>query len=291
MITTIYQLNEQQLKDLEQLKALCKKVDGSIPNLFTHILVQRRTLPASVMFYEQGQLIGFLSVFFFYDDAVEIAMLVHPLARRKGIARQMMHNVISLIQTHSFSTLIFSSPSSLNNHWLPALGFSYQHSEFYMERDDLNPLLDSNKTLTFREANIKDLPTLCALDDACFPKKDSKPVERFQQLLDDRNYQIFIALLNNQPVGKAHLRWESNGATISDITILPTLQGKGLGTELITFCINFALSEGKPHLNLDVETHNQRALNLYTRLGFMVQNACDYWAIGINQIQSSFLAK
>lgn len=286
MINTLYQLNEQHLKDLEQLKAICKTVDGSIPNLFTHILSQRRTLPASVMIYDQNHLIGFLSVFFFYDDAVEIGLLVHPSARKRGIAKQLIQTILPLVQTHNFHTLIFSSPQNLNTHWLTALGFSYQHSEFYMERNELSPLLDYNNTLTFREATIKDLPMLCAIDDACFPKKESKPMDRFQQLLDDRNYQIFVAYHNNQPIGKAHIRWESQGATLSDISILPKLQGKGFGTVLIAFCINYALSEGKSLLSLDVETHNQRALNLYTRLGFLVQNACDYWTIEMTQLQS-----
>jgi len=159
------------------------------------------------------------------------------------------------------------------------------HSEYYMERDDLNPLLDCNQTLTFREASIQDITVLCAIDDACFPKTQGKSTERFQQIFDDRNYQVFMAYQNNQPIGKAHLRWENQGVTLSDIAVLPKLQGKGFGSALISHCINYALSEGKPNVNLDVETHNQRALNLYTRLGFHVQNACDYWSIELNKLQ------
>lgn len=283
MIKNTNQLNELHLKDLEQLKTQCKTVDGSVPNLYPHILAQQRAFPANILYYENQQLMGFLSVFFFYDDAVEVALLVHPSVRRRGIAKQLVEAILPLIQTHHFRKLIFSCPSHLNNHWLPSMGFSYLHSEYYMERDDLNPLLDYNKSLTFREANVKDIPILCTIDEACFPKKDTKPSDRFQQLLDDRTYELMMVFQNHHPIGKAHLRWETHGATLSDIAIVPALQGKGLGTALITHCINYALSEGKPHLSLDVETHNQRALNLYTRLGFLIQNACDYWTVGINQ--------
>jgi len=285
MIKNYHYLNEQQLVELNQLKTLCKKIDGSTPNLYPHILANNRTFPVNYLYYEEEELVGFLSVFFFYDNAVEFAVLVHPDSRRHGIAQQLIQEAIPIVQMNGFDTVIFSSPYQLNTNWLQAQGFTKLHSEYYMERDDLNPLLEYNETLTFHEATVKDIDILCALDEVCFPKKESKPIERFQQLFTDRNYQIFVVYQNNQPIGKAHLRWEKRGATISDISILPILQGKGYGTALIAHCINYALSEGKPHLNLDVETHNKRALNLYVRLGFIVQNACDYWSIALDQLR------
>ncbi|MCL9684480.1 GNAT family N-acetyltransferase [Legionella maioricensis] len=284
MLNNTNQLDAEQLEQLETLRAICKKTDGSTPNLYTHILSQPRTFPASLLYYEQQQLIGFLGAYFFYADAVEVSVLVHPLHRRRGIARQLIQKILPLIQSQDFEKLIFSSPAQLNNEWLFSHGFSYQHSEYYMERDDLNPLLDYKQSLTFRTATIDDLSLLHSLDEECFPDKQSDSFERFQHIIDGREYQVILAYQDNSLIGKAHLRWLPHGATLSDIAIVPTKQGQGLGTLLITHCINLALSEGKPHLNLDVETHNERALKLYTRLGFLTKNACDYWAIDIAQL-------
>ncbi|RUR20718.1 GNAT family N-acetyltransferase [Legionella sp. km535] len=285
MITNLNQLNQHQLKELEGLMAICKKSDGSIPNTYIHILSQVRTLPASSLYYEKEELIGFLSAYFFYEDAVEIALMVKPSERKRGIARQLIESIIPIIEYHEFQRLIFSSPSHLNDPWLLEKGFTYLHSEYYMEREELNPLLDTNKSLTFRKADMNDIPVLSAIDKACFPKHYVESVERFQHIIEGREYQIIIAIKNNKPIGKAHIRWQENGATLSDIAILPAYQGKGLGTSLITYCINQALIEGKPLLNLDVETHNLKALNLYSRLGFLIQNACDYWEINLKQLQ------
>lgn len=58
----------------------------------------------------------------------------------------MLHNILPLVKEQGFFKLIFSSPSHLNDQWLPSLGFTYMHSEYYMERHDLNPLLDYKKT-------------------------------------------------------------------------------------------------------------------------------------------------
>lgn len=65
MLSNTNQLNEDQLNDLEQLKNVCKKKDGSVPNLYTHLLTQKRNLPTILMHYDKHHLVGFLSVFFF----------------------------------------------------------------------------------------------------------------------------------------------------------------------------------------------------------------------------------
>nr|WP_278030603.1 GNAT family N-acetyltransferase [Legionella wadsworthii] len=291
MLSTTNQLNNEQLAELEQLKIACKKNDGSIPNFYTHLLVQKRTLPTILMYYDKQRLVGFLSVFFFYEDAVEVSLLVHPKYRRKGIAKKLLRNILPLVKEQGFYKLIFSNPANLNTQWLTGLGFSFLHSEYYMERNDLAPLLDYKKNLTFRTAVENDIPLLCILDEACFFKNHDELVPRFEHILSDRTYEIILAFEDNHLVGKAHLRWENHGATLSDIAVMPNRQGKGLGTALISHCINYALSEGKPELNLDVETHNQKALNLYTRLGFLTQNSCDYWEVDLNELQRRVVAK
>jgi ribosomal protein S18 acetylase RimI-like enzyme len=284
MFKSTNQLTEAQLNDLEQLRIRCKKIDGSTPNLYTHILAKPRALPASLMCYEKNRLVGFLSAFFFYDDAVEIALLVEPKFRKRGIAKQLLSFIIPLIQSHGLINLIFSSPSHLNDTWLPALGLSSTHSEYYMERNALIPIRDVNQDLVIRKANLDDITLLGALDEACFPKKTNEFIDRFRNLLEDKNYLIFLGFQNDCPIGKAHMRWDKKGATLSDIAIFPEVQGKGYGTTLIAHCTNLALSKRKPQVCLDVETHNERALHLYTRLGFFVQNACDYWTISVNEL-------
>jgi ribosomal protein S18 acetylase RimI-like enzyme len=284
MIISTDQLNEIQIKELEELLAVCKKTDGSTPNVYIHILTQARILPSSLLYYDKQQLIGFLSAYFFYDDAVEVGLLVQPSSRRQGIAKELIQTIKPLIEYQNLQKIIFSCPSHLNDQWLLTKGFSYLHSEFYMERDNKNPVLEYNKTLTFRTATMSDILTLCALDEVCFPNHHGNLIERFQHVLNAREHQVLVALKDNKPIGKAHLRWQDTDTTLSDIAILPAEQGKGYGTALIAHCINLALTEGKPFLNLDVETHNLKALELYTRLGFTIQNACDYWTINLDQL-------
>jgi ribosomal protein S18 acetylase RimI-like enzyme len=284
MILSLHQINEQQLEQLNQLALICKKTDKSTPNLYTHILTQHRTYPACLLYYEKEVLVGFLSTFFFYEDAVEISLMIHPQYRHKGIAKNLLNLIAPLVESQSYDRVIVSSPAQLNSPWFKHKGLSYSHSEYYMERDYLNPVLEYNKRIKIRHATIDDAPMLHAIDEQCFPTKSSALMQRLEQLLGNRDYEVMIALFEGIVVGKAHIRWQANGATFSDIAILPAHQGNGLGTSLIAQCINYALSMGKPNLNLDVETHNTVALNLYTRLGFVMQNACEFWSFPLSVI-------
>ena len=284
MIYTSNLLNERQLADLRHLSKECKQSDDSTPNLYFYLLEQPRALPANVTYYDLDRLVGFLSVYFFYDDAVEVGLLIHPSYRRKGIAKQLLQTIKPLLEVNHIAKLIFNNPSQKNSKWLKTLGFQYQHSEYHMTRSDLSPILMSQHALKFRTANTGDILDLCALDEACFPRKQPESIERFQNLLADRKYKVIVTLLDEVIIGKAHVRWDEKEVTFSDIAILPQYQGKGYGSTLIAHCINLALSEGKTMMNLDVETHNQKALELYKKLGFFTNNSCDYWNIPFKQL-------
>lgn len=285
MIYDTHQLNEQQLNELKQLIQNCKKKDESTPCLYPYILIQQRAFPASLLYYQQEQLVAFLSVYFFYDDAVEIGLLVDPAYRQKGFAKGLLSTIIPLIEFQNYSKLIFSVPSKANNQHFLQKGYLYSHSEYRMQRSELQPILEYKQHLNFRLAIVDDISALCTLDELCFPKQQGDLIDRFMYLLNYREYKIILAFHENTLIGKAHIRWEENGATFSDIAVAPEYQGKGYGSSLISYCINHALEEGKPLLHLDVETHNNRALNLYTRLGFSVENACDFWTIELSQLK------
>jgi len=279
-------LSSEQLNQLNQLITNCQKKDETVPNLYPHILTASRPFPMNGLIYQNDYLIGFISCYFFYKDSCEVGLLIAPSARRKGHARNLLKRLVPIIHTQNIKNLIFSSPHQLNDEWLPSKGLHFKSSEYHMVREELHPVFITEKQLSFKKADLNHIADLCSIDEACFPKEHSEMKSRFQGLLQDRNYQLILAIYQNKIMGKAHIRWHKKKATFSDIGILPPLQGRGFGQALLAYCINYALSEGKFKLDLDVETRNINALKLYTRLGFNVSNACDYWTIAIDKIKN-----
>ena len=82
---------------------------------------------------------------------------------------------------------------------------------------------------------------------------------------------LFIALLNNNPIGLAcsvtHSRTSQDGH-IYQMWISPKARGLGIGHQLLTHIINWAKNEKLKRLSLAVTTTNIVALKLYQALGF-----------------------
>jgi len=284
------QLNDHQLKDVEQLAAQCQASDNGLPTIYYHLLRQKRDNDSNVLYYENNQLLGFLSVYFFYTDACEVSLIIHPEHRRHGIASKLLANIIPLLHAKKISRLIFSSTSvspESQPKGIMADGFVYEQSEFHMVRNSFEPVIIGSPVLSIREAEATDLENLCTIDAACFPNQQTSMHERFNYLLDDRNYTILIAFHKDKAVGKAHLRWQAGCCLFSDIAILPKFQGKGLGSELLAFCINHSLSAGESKIILDVETNHLNALNLYLRQGFKTTTLYNFWSISLAKLEKS----
>lgn len=278
MLLCSHQLTDVQSRDLDNLSAHCRDADKGLPALYPHILKQKRDSDNNIFYYQNERLLGFMSVFFFYENACELSLMVDPAFRRQGIALALLKQVLPLLHARRMKNLIFSTPFPLENAWFPKLDFTYRQTEYYMERQSFAPVLISSPKISLRKASIYDVELLCMIDCASFAGQFSLP-ERFYTLMGDEDYVIYLVFKDNQPVGKAHIRWQADTALFSDIAILPLFQRKGLGSELLSHCINIALTHGKIKMALDVETTNQKALNLYLRHGFKIVKTHNFWEI------------
>ena len=283
-LTRHHQLDQKQMLDLDALCIDCKNTDKNIVAIYKHLLSQNRLFPCNLLYYQEEKLVGFLSTFFFYEDACEIAIMVAPAWRRQGIATYMLNDILPRIDSQQIKKLIFSVPAELNNHRLPLQGFCYQSSEYQMLRQLPDPLLITNKELLVRPAVLADIPTLCVIDATCFTTPQPNMARRLEQLLHDSSYTLFVAEKEGEIIGKAHISWQQDSARLTDIAILPLFQRFGCGSALIAHCINYCLTTNHANIHLDVEVNNQDALRLYLRLGFIVDNAYDFWSIPIEMI-------
>lgn len=286
MLIHTNQLDQEQLTAFDVLCASCNHFDGNLVATYRHLLSTDRGRPSNILCYQQPtslpsqkNMAGFLGAFFFYEDACEIALMVAPEFRRQGIASNLFNAILPLIQAEGIRRFIFSAPHELHHNELAARGFHYQGSEFQMRRSDRNRVVIQPSSTHVRVATDRDIPTLCAIDKACFPKHRIDMPERVHSLLHDPNHCLFVVNENNKVLGKAHLQWQPDGARLSDIAVIPSAQKRGLGTALLAHCINHALTVNKQNIVLDVETSNKQALQLYTHLGFSIINAHDYWRI------------
>jgi ribosomal protein S18 acetylase RimI-like enzyme len=277
IITRLQALTTLQLYEVDKLHKDCKQADGNAIAIYRHLIEKRHPIACNVLCYQDKRLLGYLRTYFFYADACEVALMVAPEHRRQGIASRLFQEILPVMIQENIVSLIFSTPHEANSAWLSHLNFTYRNSEYQMQYDRNQPVKVLIKSALIRPANIADIPILCAIDDTCFPNKKPDPEALFLSLLRTPNCDLFVLEQNGEVIGKAHIFTESDRVRLTDIGILPAARGQGFGATLIKHCINHALVRNKTKIFLDVETTNERALSLYTKLGFIITNTQDYW--------------
>lgn len=284
MITCTSHLSSTQLTDLHKLAGDVAQQDGYTPSLYIHLLEKKRDCEGSVLFYENNELVGFLAAFFFYEHACEVAMMVSPKYRRQKISIQMLKTILPLLKEREMNQIIFSMVADLNRTWIQDLGCTFRQSDYHMDRFNFNPILIASPQLTIRQAQFQDVATLAEIEANCFEEIHSEPFVRYANLVYDPDYTILLALYNQLPVGKAHIRWEAQHAQFFDIGILPNYRGRGFGSELVAFCINESLRKGKSKQSLDVISTNQSAIAIYKKLGFKTTMHHEYWQVNLPKL-------
>lgn len=277
-----HQLSEEQIVALDALVAACEKCDEGKPAYYRHLLVEKREA-LNILYYEKQQLLGCLTVFYFYDQACEISLLVHPNYRRQHIATQLLREILPELLRKQYENVIFSCAKS-QFLWLKTLGLKEEESEYNMIRYAHTLLPPHSDHLDISFAHSKDIPLLFSIDKACFTEPKPRSLVQFMQWLQRPDYKIIIAEYRQQIIGKAHIRIITpQQATLSDIAILPAFQKRGFGSELLNKTIRqvyTSLEATQPQLTLTVSTHNSsNALKLYLDHGFEITSQCDYWSI------------
>jgi GNAT superfamily N-acetyltransferase len=279
-------LTDQQQKALNTLLMQCKQADLNTIPTYPHLLRKKRPLPGNLLYFQNNKLLGFLAAFFFYNEACEITLMVSKPFRRQKIATLMLKALIPLLESQRITNVIFSTPTCCNGDWLEKLGMVYKGSEYQMQCTHIiSPPINYDK-FCVRMATHQDWASLSAINEACFPTKRPGENPDFQLLLKNKEYQLFIIEQKGKIVGKLHMQRLENTVRFTDIGILPIQQNQGIGSYLLVSCMSYVQKTYGLPITLDVETSNRKALNLYLRQGFEMNNAYDFWIMPFKTLQT-----
>jgi ribosomal protein S18 acetylase RimI-like enzyme len=89
--------------------------------------------------------------------------------------------------------------------------------------------------------------------------------------------RYIIARLDGAPIGALNLQLDEKGSGIYGFGVLPAQRGRGYGRQILARTIEYALAEGRRPIILEVAPENERALGLYTSVGFRQTHRYDYY--------------
>lgn len=286
-ITKSSRLYKNELASIKKLHDLSSAQDKFKPKFYWNILQDRQTQEFNdFLYYIDGNLVGYLALFTFKPDEAELSAMVHPKYRRQQIFKNLLDEAaLELNKRRIKSILVISQPHSSFADYLQQRGATYCYS--HVEMTALNPPLE--KTLPEVElklTNNDDLMTLAKIGAACFNTPFLEVLQRFVENSRDRNRRAWLLILNNEFIGKIHVRFEdTKTAFIHDLCIIPEKRGQNYAMAMILKTMNMLKSEGYKNFTLDVECHNEGALKLYEQCGYVTTSSYDFWKLDVNHIK------
>lgn len=160
--------------------------------------------------------------------------------------------------------------------WLRAslleCGFDHLDAVRFYERKSPS-VADVPQTAALGPAQPSDLPKLAEVDAAAFETLWHMGASELEHL--HRDCRIEIAQIAHETVGYSALRLISDGsprgfssAQVVRLAVQPSVQGRGVGRQLLVACLSYAHQIGIDRVFLNTQESNMPSQNLYTSLKF-----------------------
>jgi RimJ/RimL family protein N-acetyltransferase len=98
------------------------------------------------------------------------------------------------------------------------------------------------------------------------PVNRDRVLEKWRRQMSDPREAYFVAEVGGRIVGTATLRWV--GASEVGMLVASDMRGRGIGSALLTACLEWARAHRVHKIELKVWPHNAAAIALYESFGF-----------------------
>lgn len=280
-------LTKTELTDIQWLADLCNSYGGLDLKLNWSSLQERSPTELNdFLYYENGTLIGYLALFSFNSQEAEISGMVAPTQRRKGIFTALFRAAREECQRRQFPTLLFivEHTSQSGKAFVESLGVRYDHSEYKMVLEEPRIPSAFDERLHFRRAVGEDAPLMAHITARSFDMAEGEVDWYFQHVMDGSSRRCYVAFLDEEPVGKLDVAFESDEVAIYGFGVLPEYRRRGYGRQILARTIQEIRASGQWRIWLEVATENEQALSLYQSCGFKVTVSYDYYCLDTHTI-------
>lgn len=230
--------------------------------------------------YDGDTLVGYLMLFPYLPNEYEVNALVHPDYRKRGVFTALLQTAKEDANANGCEafTFVIDRKSKSGKAVVDHLGAAYQFSEYNLVLKKAELFLKPNE-VTLREATDADRPTIIETLSEAF----GDPIdvtENIYSQIDTPERVTYIGEVEGRPVGviRALLTGE-DAASIHAFGVRASNQGQGYGTKMLKQMVQQLFRMGRTKLELDVETENKAALEIYKRAGFAENGGYEFYLL------------
>jgi ribosomal protein S18 acetylase RimI-like enzyme len=281
MIQLARGLSDGDLRALAELERRVLEVDGGRLKLEWGVLRARAGDDVEdLLWWDDDRLSGFLGLYAFGEPTVEIAGMVDPSARRRGIATELFEAALPICRArrHERALLVTPRGSVAGREFALSRGAVLEHSEHALVLLDAPTDGPADPRLTLRTATLADVSDLTRLLDAAFGGPSSDLAAR----LAEDSSRTLVVELQGAAVGTVRVTRDQDTCGIYGLAVDPAWQGRGIGRDVLRRVCRELRDEGIRRIGLEVAVENDHALRLYSSLGFTQTTTEDYYELPLN---------
>lgn len=270
-------MKETNMLELLRLQDYCESHEDIELKLNWETLKSRDIEEAMDYFhYEGNRLVGFLGIYYFGEE-YEICGMVHPEFRKRGIFSRLFQKAITSISQGT--PVLINAPrySQSAKAWLKHCSCEYMFSEYQMKwRADHLVATSEVNNVTLRGAQEQDIPFLMEVDEEAFGFQHLDLNGYKKSVLENQDHCTYIVENQFEQVGKIQVLRMHEDSYIYGFAIMPKHQGNGYGKAALLQTVQNEQNHGRD-IYLEVALHNQQALSMYERCGFVSYQTQDYY--------------
>lgn len=283
MIRATNQLTEKERKAAKALIASCQAYDQTFREPYlSNMLNFDPNMPAFFLYYQEGELLGLLTVYA-DDEDVEVSILVDPSHRRQGVGRAMYRSfekemVAYPIRSVTFQTerVFLDRHPDLASHWGVV---EDEETETWLGRDKTPYALDSRSDVKVLLADLAYVKEIAQLHHQAFsdPEETLDVSRRYiTEALKDSDGLLYILLKEAQVIGVCTVDLSGNSNYLYGLAIAEAYRGQGYGSYLAKSVVNQLIAQNDKAFQIAVEDSNIEAKRLYENIGFVKQTQVVY---------------
>jgi ribosomal protein S18 acetylase RimI-like enzyme len=275
-------LSPGDFRALAELEMRVLDVDGGRLKLEWGVLRARAGRDIEdLLWWEGDRLVGFIGLYAFGAPTVEIAGMVDPSARRRGIATELFEAALPICRECGYQRALLVTPrrSVAGRAFALSRGAVLEHSEHALVLLDAPIDGPADLQIALRTATLADAADLSRLLDAAFGEPSSDVLDR----LAEDSSRTLVVELRGSPVGTVRVTRDQDSCGIYGFAVDPAWQGRGIGRDVLRRVCRELRDEGVQHIGLEVAVDNDHALGLYSSLGFTHITTEDYYELPLGQ--------
>ncbi|MCU1593099.1 MAG: GCN5-related N-acetyltransferase [Frankiales bacterium] len=277
MLTPASGLTSTALQAIVDLEQRVVAHDGGRLKLEHGVLAERSGDEVEdLLWWDGDRLVGFLGSYAFGPPDLELAGMVDPSHRRRGIGSELLSEGLRLSARRGYARALLVATSAGRDFAL-AKGGVLSHSEHFLVLGETPVGAPVEPAVTCRQAELSDVEEIEALLTRAF----GQPARDVAGRLTTSQEQTLVVERDGTTVGTVRLSRFEGVAAVYGFAVDPCVQGQGIGRGVLARWCRQLRDEGYERVTLEVAVDNESALGLYLSTGFERSATENYWEFAL----------